>query len=85
MKKKIAKKFFRKELEEFYSNLEYYFEQKKIKMDMEMKHNRNKYNIAKHIFKTLPNAHIIGIDTNKNNDELFVCFNLNCHDLPFLI
>lgn len=72
MKKKICRFIFKKELEELSKeyDLKYRANLKKIQLAMAI--NEKQYGIAKRIFSLFPNAKIIGIDKNRQNEELFI-------------
>lgn len=77
MKKSLCKKIFEKELKEEQQILENDYLNKKKRLQYEMKKIEKKYGIIKQIFYLFPNSEIIGIDCNKNNDELLIVINSN--------
>lgn len=77
MKKSLCEKIFEKELKEEQQILENDYLNKKKRLQYEMKKIEKKYGIIKQIFYLFPNSEIIGIDCNKNNDELLIVINSN--------
>lgn len=77
MKKCLCKIIFKKELEEEYKILKNDYLNKKKRLQYEMKKKEKKYGIVKQIFESLPNSPILGIDCNKNNDELLIVIDTN--------
>ena len=72
MKKKLCRWIFKKELDEAYTILNNNYQYEMSKLKIAMKQNEKRYGLVKQIFDSNPNAEIIGLDRNKNNEELIV-------------
>ena len=72
MKKKLCRRIFRRELEEEYSKLNNSYLRELHRVEAAMEHNEKKYGLMSRIFLLFPNAEIIGLDKNNNNEELIV-------------
>lgn len=71
MKKTLFNFIFKKQLEQLYRVMAE--SNRKVKLiDDKMANNELKYGIAKRIFYLFPSAKIVGIEINKNGEELFV-------------
>ncbi len=77
MKKKLCRSIFRKELIEEYAVLKNTYQQKMLKLESLMKQNEKRNGLIKRIFDLFPNAEIIGLDKNKDDDELIIVLNNN--------
>lgn len=77
MKKKLCSLIFEKELNEAYHKLNNSYQQEILKIEVVMKQNEKKYGFIKKIFEIFPDAAIIGLDKNKNGEELIIVLDNN--------
>lgn len=76
LKKKLCKLIFKKELDEEYEMLNNY-KRELSRINSVLYENNRRYGLIKRIFDLLPNADIVGLDRNKNNEELIVVIDGN--------
>lgn len=77
MKKKICRWIFKKELDEAYIQLNNNYRNEIFKVKAAMRQNEERYGLIKRIFYLFPDADIIGLDNNKNDEELIIVLNNN--------
>lgn len=77
IKKKLCRLIFKKELDEEYAMLNNNYKKELSHIRSILYENEKKYGLVKRIFNLLPKAHIIGLDKNKNNEELIIALNDN--------
>lgn len=77
MKKKICRWIFKSELREAYTLLNNNYRNEMLKLKIAMEQNEKRYGLVKRIFDLCPNAEIIGLDRNKNDEELIIVLNNN--------
>lgn len=77
MKKKLFRWIFKKESNEVCNLLNNSYQHEKLKLETVMKENEKRYGLIKRIFYLFSNAEIIGLDKNKNDEELIVVLNSN--------
>lgn len=77
MKKGLCKLVFKNELNEAYNELNNNYQQELLKMEIAMKQNEKRYGLIKKIFEIFSDVEIIGLDKNKNGEELIVVLDNN--------
>lgn len=75
MKKRLCRLIFKKELDEAYNEWNNSCHQEILKMQITMRLNQIRYGLVKKVFELYPEAEIIGLDKNKNNEELLIVLN----------
>lgn len=77
IKKKLCRLIFKNELNEAYEVLNKKYLKELSRINSVMCENERRYGIIKRIFDIFPNAEIIGIEKNKNDEELIVVISGN--------
>lgn len=77
IKKKLCRLIFKEELNKAYEELDNNYKQELSHIKSVLYENERRYGLIKRIFDLLPNADIVGLDRNKNNEELIVVLNGN--------
>ena len=75
MKEKLFGWIFKKEINKIHARYEFEKQQmlaEIVGMQAEITDIQKNYSIAKKVFYLLPNSEIMGIETNKNNEELYI-------------
>lgn len=75
MKNKLFYIIFKKELEEYYNQLDQKYKKNERNLNDKIEKSRKKYNLTKRIFKLCTSGHIIGVGENNNSEELFIVIN----------
>lgn len=77
IKKKLCRLIFKEELSKAYEELNNNYKKELSHIKSVLYDNEKRYGLIKRIFYLFPNAEIIGIDSNKDNEELIVVRNNN--------
>lgn len=81
MIKKMVKLIFKKDLDEITKDLNYKYDRKFKEMDLIVSQNERRYGFVKQIFHKFPDAEIIGLEENKEQQELIIVL---CGDTIYL-
>ena len=77
LKKKLCRLIFKKELDKAYEELNNTYKRALFHVKFVLYESERRYGFIKRIFNLFPNAEIVGLDRNKNNEELVVVINGN--------
>lgn len=77
IKKKLCRLIFKKELNEEYKMLNNNYKRELSHIKSVLNENEKRYGLIKRIFHLFPNAEIVGLERNKNDEELIVVINDN--------
>ena len=77
IKKKLCRLILKRELDEEYRILNNSYKNELSRIKSVLHENERRYGIIKRIFDLFPNAEIVGLERNKNDEELIIVINKN--------